>query len=1214
METFVASGGITFNGISDVIFAYQKYITSGRITLNSNADCASSYKKFTAAGSLTLSSSITTYVRIPYDVGIKLGYKALMSPYNVVPIAYGSDTYGTGIFEYKRSTNSPFNDTLDYNISWDYGTLTPFDLSIKGPASSTENNGALYNLLTPGPRTTPAIGTVSFNTDYKISWLQYNLIYIEISSLDFYPNGDSRGQLYGISGGILFSQTIETASAAVDLNKLFTSTGGVNFASTASSDYYSTFYHSSEGTINFTNPATDYMFSPGEITLGGTCNFITRGRHIATGGVRFTPFTAAKMSIAYYITAANGAVQFTPESFNVVNSRYFIYPGAAIPIILNGSSNCFVKTAHFKYFVFAIFNTNKFTIGGTVTSAIKTENYQVETSGSINFASGYVGGILEENRLYTGSGSVSFGGTMVANIITWEAIGNGSFVITSSATQKANYITINIPGKITFNSTAVSKPIIRRDGNGEITFGGESKFAYTQVINGGVNFTGAATVLTGIRYWVASSTGYWDDGANWSMSSGGTPNAGAPSTFTSVYFDHNGGGDCVIDTDPITCAFIDISDGYVGTLDTGTVPKQINIGYFKFKGSGLIIDDNTTINVGNVTIGGLGSITDNGTWNITGNWDSSNFSGSWINGGSINNVIHMQGTEKSLITSSNSKLNKVIIENATIVNSFGAYVKYLDVYDDLTSLGNINLTINGYLNIDSSGKYLGTGNTYGDSLTITNNGIWTNSGTFYCKNDIGLDLSTFTGSNFEFSQTTSPVTIDITNSPEFGGNIKFTSSGTMNLINNTGINGIIANKNMIFVENSGVINWTKGTNSFIELISSHNSSINLLGKEVDSIIINCSGSKMLLSNMKTDSFTLDNGIFNFNGHQCHSLGNFTINSTGDVDSYNLNYSDIIVDGDLNLNGSFGNLLNLVAGSIWYLTHNGENSSCNYVQVGRCDASDGYTIIATNNTNIESAPNTNWLFPQIVNGIVNLSSSSHIIKQNYNYICSEGIQFNNSANNKVGYKHDSNGEFNITGNFIIKVNRKSINISNITLNSFSDSGSKLGRHISSGFIHFNGNANLSKYYYQGSNGINLTIGSANVVARNFTIIPIKYRKLPVIPYAPLTIEALFVKNNQTVRFYGGQDGDFEYLGLIQFAHSGFHVFPWYNLEHLTYYQWYAVGDGIETPIVEFLTEKACDPFDAFIENGLCCQINPIQRGLVNKNLVKDGFVPVISSCK
>ena len=77
------------------------------------------------------------------------------------------------------------------------------------------------------------------------------------------------------------------------------------------------------------------------------------------------------------------------------------------------------------------------------------------------------------------------------------------------------------------------------------------------------------------RYWIATSAANWNNTANWSLSSGGTGNAGVPGAGDVAIFDGAGGanGDCNIDAtvSQTTGGGFNIGSGYSGTISQGAV-------------------------------------------------------------------------------------------------------------------------------------------------------------------------------------------------------------------------------------------------------------------------------------------------------------------------------------------------------------------------------------------------------------------------------------------------------------------------------------------------------------------------------------------------------------------------------------------------------------------------------------------------------------------
>lgn len=106
------------------------------------------------------------------------------------------------------------------------------------------------------------------------------------------------------------------------------------------------------------------------------------------------------------------------------------------------------------------------------------------------------------------------------------------------------------------------------------------------------------------RFWIAGSTGDWNNTANWSTSSGGSGGASVPGSSDVAKFDGNGTGNCTINA-TVNVAGIDIGSGYSGTISQGSYVVTVGSSHFNvaggtFTGGSVKID----INGGNFTLSG----------------------------------------------------------------------------------------------------------------------------------------------------------------------------------------------------------------------------------------------------------------------------------------------------------------------------------------------------------------------------------------------------------------------------------------------------------------------------------------------------------------------------------------------------------------------------------------------------------------------------------
>jgi hypothetical protein len=106
------------------------------------------------------------------------------------------------------------------------------------------------------------------------------------------------------------------------------------------------------------------------------------------------------------------------------------------------------------------------------------------------------------------------------------------------------------------------------------------------------------------RFWIAGSTGDWNNTANWSTTSGGSSGASVPGSGDVAKFDGNGTGNCTINA-TVNVAGIDMGSGYSGTISQGSYVVTVGSSHFNiaggtFTGGSLKID----INGGNFTLSG----------------------------------------------------------------------------------------------------------------------------------------------------------------------------------------------------------------------------------------------------------------------------------------------------------------------------------------------------------------------------------------------------------------------------------------------------------------------------------------------------------------------------------------------------------------------------------------------------------------------------------
>ena len=105
------------------------------------------------------------------------------------------------------------------------------------------------------------------------------------------------------------------------------------------------------------------------------------------------------------------------------------------------------------------------------------------------------------------------------------------------------------------------------------------------------------------RYWVATSTRYWDSTSYWSRSSGGSGGASVPISTTIAHFDEGGPGDCIFDTS-VSLYGLRVDSSYAGMILQGSKSLTVGLADASFSGGSFL--------------GGTAPIIINGSVNIDG--------------------------------------------------------------------------------------------------------------------------------------------------------------------------------------------------------------------------------------------------------------------------------------------------------------------------------------------------------------------------------------------------------------------------------------------------------------------------------------------------------------------------------------------------------------------------------------------------------------------
>ncbi len=335
------------------------------------------------------------------------------------------------------------------------------------------------------------------------------------------------------------------------------------------------------------------------------------------------------------------------------------------------------------------------------------------------------------------------------------------------------------------------------------------------------------------RYWVAASTGYWNNQANWSASNGGSGGASVPAANDEVIFNDKGQGNCVL-TNDVEIADLKIED-YDGIIDlagntltcTGEVEMESVI-IDDSAGSGLFeINSSDKTKLKGVTINAQLSVVSEKVY---------------LSNSIFNNIVEIEQTGNS---TTNSKGGNTFNNHTTITKSgkgrmvfakdnpdiFNADVlfynlqqNYIDIsYKAGTTLFNGDVYLNSS-NSDGIRFGYGKGKTaFSATSTIQAGNIGFNSGTLYIENvsfnffdSLALTMTSnarlkiIAGTHFN-----GPVYIKIPriklNNTVFNDNVTIEKTGNYNDANS---GGNIFKKNLTIINNStGLIRFTSSGSS-----------------------------------------------------------------------------------------------------------------------------------------------------------------------------------------------------------------------------------------------------------------------------------------------------------------------------------------------------------------------------------------------------------------
>jgi len=443
-------------------------------------------------------------------------------------------------------------------------------------------------------------------------------------------------------------------------------------------------------------------------------------------------------------------------------------------------------------------------------------------------------------------------------------------------------------------------------------------------------------------YWIAGSSGNWNDSANWSLISGGLGGVGVPNSGDTAIFDGNGLGNCVMNVALTSNVTITRNSGYTGTLDNATNDLDHSVG-------------DVTGDFASLTMG-------DATWTCNGDWTPGS------NVTRNNSLLVMTGTSKTLSTASDVE-DLTINSGATITTDGGGNASVRGVF-----------TLNGSLTVDTDALILRSTVTIASTATLTGSGKIRSQGVSMSINS----AATLTLTEIEFRNTQTIPARDYSdvadvnfNATNVGTSTFTIGSGTITVdgfhVNSTSgrtaaVTGSANNPDWVIqgdvtINVAGDVTWTAGTGTITANGTADQSwrwydSVNMTAiQTTEDIIINKSaGTLTLASDIKAESFTGTDAHFDPAGYNIDTTNDFDITDGFTIEPTGLNGSAITVGGDFSVAGSFGNELDLRATAAWTLTVTGV-ADADYVRVANSDASGGISVTATNS--FDHGGNSNW---------------------------------------------------------------------------------------------------------------------------------------------------------------------------------------------------------------------------------------------------------------
>lgn len=294
------------------------------------------------------------------------------------------------------------------------------------------------------------------------------------------------------------------------------------------------------------------------------------------------------------------------------------------------------------------------------------------------------------------------------------------------------------------------------------------------------------------RHWISTTTGNWNNAANWSATSGGTGGASVPGSTDQVFFNGNRQGDCVLDVAP-TVAGITMN-GYTGTLNlngqtfTTTGANNFQTGNISNSGASAALVLNTTLNT---TFRGT-----NVGVPVSGTSGDLYFNGSVFSG-------------SVTVTKTSATTN-----TGTGGNTFGGALTLTNNGNADLILGNTNGDVfNGLVTINNSGTgrmliaYNSPGNIFNAGLTINHGGNTDGINTIVARNSNAV--ATISGNiilNCTNASANSGIIIAHEGHVDINGNVTLLSSSGRGILfggDNAGVTGTVTLGNGVTITAGG---------------------------------------------------------------------------------------------------------------------------------------------------------------------------------------------------------------------------------------------------------------------------------------------------------------------------------------------------------------------------------------------------------------------------